>query len=137
MSRVRVIPGMLLRAGARPGAASGRVSNRRTVGQGGEGGTPLTRVHGARPLVDGVQGQREGSPGLEVHGGHEGPPGAVDGCTTLGRGKAGTGVADPLRQDERGRQPSGGGGNTAAHLASGSEACFSFDFWLRSGTGVL
>jgi hypothetical protein len=62
-----------------------------------------------------VQGESEVSPGLEVHGGHEGPPGRVQRPKALLRGMQ-RGAKLPPCQDER---PSGSvGGITAAHLAS-------------------
>src|SRR5690242_282926 len=122
------------RQGAHPiraGLVRGAGAERRRRGSTGQG-----------PWSKGGQGESEVSPGLEVEGGHEGSPrrsrcrnsgrksrrrsasGRVHGPKVLLRGMQ-RGAKLPPCQDER-PSGSGGGGNTAAHLASGTRRPFSF-----------
>jgi hypothetical protein len=50
--------------------------HRAGLGRVGEGGTPVTRVPGARPMGDGASGESEVSLDLERPGEHEGAAGA-------------------------------------------------------------
>ena len=90
---------------------------------------------GQGPWSKGGRGESEVSPGLEVHGGHEGSP-RRSRCRNSGRksrrrsasGRVQRpkvllwgmqrGAKLPPCQDERGRRLSGSGGVTAAHLAA-------------------
>ena len=87
----------------------------------GEGGTPLTRVQAATPLLR-MLGRnallwRDGE-------GTKALPAPSTGAQPWYGGIGNGGCNNPPAQDER----SGGDGETVPHLASGSDALFSFDF---------